>query len=85
MTHYRSRSASARIAAHELWARTADRTSRTAAARAGLQARFEREARERLGPGATGRQGADAAGSARRAHYARLSAAGVAARRRGAQ
>lgn len=85
MTHYRSRLASARIAAHESWARTADRTSRTAAARAGFQARFEREARERLGPGASDRQVADAAESARRAHYARLSAAGVAARRRGAQ
>lgn len=71
----------ARIAAHESWARTADRTSRTAAARAGLFARFEREARERLGPGASDRQVAEAAESARRAHYARLSAAGVAARR----
>lgn len=76
-----TRSASARVAAHESWARTADRTSRTAAARAGLHARFEREARERLGPGATDRQVADAAESARRAHYQRLSAAGVAARR----
>ena len=73
-------SAAARIAAHESWARTPDRAARTAAARSGLQAKFEREARERF-PGATGRQIADAADAARRAHYARLSAAGVAARR----
>jgi hypothetical protein len=72
--------AAARMAAHQSWAYTADRTARTAAARAGLQARFEREARERLGPGASERQVAEAAESARRAHYARLSAAGVAAR-----
>lgn len=74
--------AQARLAAHESWARTADRTARTQAARAGLGARFEREARERLGPAATDRQVADAAESARKAHYARMSAAGVAARRR---
>lgn len=73
-------SAAARMAAHQSWARTPDRTTRTAAARAGLYARFEREARELLGPGASERQVADAAESARRAHYARLSAAGVAAR-----
>lgn len=73
--------AAARMAAHESWARTSDRTSRTAAARAGLYARFEREARDRLGPGASERQVAEAAESARKAHYARLSAAGVAARR----
>lgn len=77
-----TRSAAARAAAHESWARTADRTSRTAAARSGLLARFEREARERLGPQASARQVAAAAESARKAHYARLSAAGVAARTR---
>jgi hypothetical protein len=76
-----SRSAAARAAAHESWARTADRAARTSAARAGLMARFEREARERLGPQATPRQVADAAESARRAHYARLAAKSVAARR----
>jgi len=76
--------AQARMAAHESWAATADRSARTAPARAGLQARFEREARTRLGPGASERQVADAAESARKAHYARMSAAGVAARRRSA-
>jgi hypothetical protein len=76
-----SRSAIARLGAHESWARTADRTARTANARAGLAARFEREARERLGPGASDRQVADAAESARRAHYSRMAAKSVAARR----
>jgi hypothetical protein len=76
-----TRSAAARLAAHESWARTPDRAARTAPAYAGLLARFEREARERLGPDATPRQVADAAESARKAHYARMSAAGVAARR----
>jgi hypothetical protein len=74
-------SAAARLAAHESWAQTADRSARTAPARAALSARFEGEARERLGPAATERQVADAAESARRAHFARLSAAAHAARR----
>lgn len=70
-----NRSASARIAAHTSWANTPDRAVRTAAARRGLLAKFEREARDRLGPGATDRQVAEAAESARRAHYLRMSAA----------
>jgi len=74
-------SSAARIAAYESWARTPDRASRTSAARSGMDAKFVREARERLGPGASDRAVADAAESARKAHYARLSAAGVAARR----
>ena len=77
-----SPSAMARIAAHESWARTPDRAARTAPARQGLAAKFEREARDRLGPGATARQVAEAAEAARKAFYARLAAAGVAARRR---
>ena len=56
MTTPASRSLQARIAAHESWARTADRAARTAPARAGLDARFQREARERLGPDATERR-----------------------------
>jgi hypothetical protein len=69
------------MAAHQSWANTRDRAARTAAGTRGLAKKFEREARERLGPGATDAQVAEAAESARRAHYARLSAAGVAARR----
>jgi hypothetical protein len=76
-----TRSAAARLAAHESWAATQDRAARTAPARAGLLAKFEREARERLGPGATARQVADAAESASKAHYARMAAASAAARR----
>lgn len=74
-------SAAARLGAHESWARTPDRSARTAPARAGLLARFEREARERLGPDASDRAVADAAESARKAYYSRLSAAGVKARK----
>jgi hypothetical protein len=75
-----SRSATARVAVYQSWANTGDRAARTEAARSGLAAKFEREARERLGPDATDRQVADAADAARRAHYARMSRAGVAAR-----
>jgi hypothetical protein len=46
-----------------------------------MLARFTREARERLGPDATESQVADAADLARKAFYAQLSAAGVAARK----
>jgi hypothetical protein len=43
-------------------------------------ARFDREARERLGPDASDRQVADAAESAKKAYYSRLARAGQAAR-----
>jgi len=76
-----TRSAAARAAAHQSWANTADRSARTASGYAGLLARFEREARERLGPGATDAQVAAAAESARRAHYVRMGSASAAARR----
>ena len=76
-----SRSSAARLAAHESWARTPDRAARTSAARAGLLARFDREARDRLGPEAPETAVQAAAESARKAHYARISRAGVAARK----
>jgi len=75
-----NRSLAARIASYESWARTPDRAARTAPARTGLLAKFEREARDRLGPGASERQVAEAANAARKAHYLRMSAAGTAAR-----
>jgi hypothetical protein len=75
-----SSSASARIAAYESWARTPDRAARTSAARTGLLAKFEREARERLGPGASERDVAAAADAAKAAHYRRMSKASTAAR-----
>jgi hypothetical protein len=76
-----SRSADARLAAHESWANTPDRAARTSAARAGRLAKFEAEARERLGPDASDDAVAAAAESARKAHYARMSRAGVEARK----
>lgn len=76
-----SRSAAARLAAHESWARTPDRTARALPGYNGLLEKFQREARDRLGPGASDAAVQAAAESARRAHYARMSAAGVAARR----
>lgn len=61
----------ARIAAHERWARTADRTAATAPARTGLQARFEREVDPdgTLPPAERARR----AESARKAFYTRIS------------
>ena len=76
-----TRSAAARIAAHESWARTPDRTARAMPGARGLDAKFTREARERLGPNASEKAVAEAADSARKAHFGRLAAAGVAARR----
>ena len=73
--------AEASIRSLEGWGRCPDRSARTAPARAGLDARFEREARAQLGDHATDRAIADAAAAKRRAHYLRLSAAGVAARK----
>jgi hypothetical protein len=70
-----SRSTAARIAAYESWATTPDRAARSATGQRGLVAKFEREARERLGPDATDRQVAQAASAARSAHFARLAAA----------
>jgi hypothetical protein len=76
-----NRSTAARIAAYDSWANTSDRSARTAPARTALLAKFEREARARLGPDATDKQVADAADAGRTAYYLRMSAAGVAARR----
>lgn len=76
-----NRSQAGRLGGYEPWARTPDRAARSAQGYSGLLARFEREARERLGPGASERAVADAADSLRKAHYARLSAAGMAARK----
>ncbi len=75
-----ARSSAARIVARESRPRTPDRAAPAKPARNNMLEKFTREARERLGPDATERQVARAAESARRAFYARLSAAGVAAR-----
>src|SRR4051812_46318107 len=74
------RRARAKVAAHTSWANTRDRSARTARARAGLEAKFEREADPEgvLSP----RQRAERADSLRKAHYARMALAAAKARRR---
>lgn len=69
-----------RIGAHESWARTEDRTARTAPARRAFLARFEREVdpEGRLAPA----ERAKRAENARRAHFQRLALQSAKARRR---
>jgi len=69
----------ASIASHESWARTSDRSARTAPARAGLLARFEREVDPDgvLPPEERARR----AEHKRKAYYARLALASAKARR----
>ena len=69
----------ARLAAHESWASTTDRSARTAAARKALEDRFVREARERFGdlpPDELARR----AEHLKRAHMTRLALASSRAR-----
>lgn len=70
----------ARIAAHESWARTADRSARTAPARAALMARFEAEVDPdgTLPPDERARR----AEHKRRAYFQRLALASARSRRR---
>lgn len=74
------RSQVARIAAHQSWATTTDRTARTAPARAGLLAKFEREVDPDgiLPPSERARR----AENARRSFYARLALRSAQARGR---
>ena len=71
-----------RIAAFDRWARTADRTAATAPARAGLDARFEREVDPagELDPAERTRR----ADAARKAHFARLALRSAQSRRQAA-
>lgn len=72
------RSMMARAMAHASWAKTADRSARTAPARKALADRFEREVDpDRVLPEA---ERAERAASARRAYFARLSLASSKAR-----
>jgi hypothetical protein len=73
------KSLAARIAAAEKWGRTADRTAATEPARAGLRARFEREADPdgTLDPAERARR----ADHLERAHMLRMSLAAKRARR----
>jgi hypothetical protein len=71
-----------RIAAHERWARTSDRTAATAPARAGLDARFESEVDPdgTLDPDERARR----VESKRRAYFTRLALLSAQSRRRAA-
>ena len=73
----RSRAA---LASHASWAKTEDRTARTAAARQSFEERFEREVDPDgvLAPA----ERAKRAGNARKAYYARLALQSAKARRR---
>ena len=70
----------AQIAAHESWARTENRTARTAPARAAMQAKFEKmvDPNNELLPA----ERAKRAENARKAYYARLALKSAKARRR---
>lgn len=69
----------AKLAAHESWAKTADRQARTLPARAAADARFEREVDpEGVLPLAERRLRAE---SARKAHYTRMARMSALARR----
>lgn len=74
------RSLRARLGAHESWAKTRDRSARTAPARRGLQARFEREVDPEgvLSP----EKRAELARHKYVAHFQRLSLAAATARRK---
>ncbi len=71
---------SAQIAAHDSWARTTDRSARTAPARAALMAKFERQVDpdDSLPPDERARR----AEHARKAYFARLALKSARARRR---
>lgn len=60
------------LAANTRWSNETNRTASLAPARAGFLEKLRREARERLGPGATEEQVAKAADNALQAHYARM-------------
>jgi hypothetical protein len=74
------RTSQTRAAAHRSWARTPDRTRRTAPAREAADARFEREVDPHGLMSSQAR--AQAAESARRAFYQELARKSVASRRR---
>lgn len=76
------RSTAARIAAHESWAKTSDRTARTAAGTKALLDKFEREVDpDGVLPLDERRKRAE---SAKKAYFVRLAARSAAARRKGA-
>jgi hypothetical protein len=83
MNQHEERSMKASIAAHESWARTENRTARTAAARKAMHDKFERE----VDPHGTllPAERAVRAEHARRAHFKRLALKSAQARRNRSQ
>ncbi|MAU81884.1 MAG: hypothetical protein CME34_08435 [Gordonia sp.] len=79
MSPQSERSLIASLAAHESWAKTPDRAARTAAARRGLEDKFEREVDPNgvLPPAERAKRVANA----RKAYYARLALKSAQARR----
>lgn len=75
-----TRRLAAQVAAHTRWAHTADRQAATAPARAGFDARFEREVdpKGELSPAERARR----AESAKKAYFLRLAAKSAETRRR---
>ncbi|WP_406410119.1 hypothetical protein OG923_16270 [Streptomyces halstedii] len=71
----------ARLAAHQSWANTTDRSARTAEARRVAESKFDKEARQKH-PGATEAQIAATAESLRKAYFVRLGLLSVQARRK---
>ena len=71
----------AKLAAEMSWAKTPDRTARTAAGSRAAEARFEKQARE-LHPDASDEFIGKVAENLRRAHYARMGLASAAKRRK---
>ncbi|MBN9734496.1 hypothetical protein PP1_005500 [Pseudonocardia sp. P1] len=72
---------SARAAAHRSWGATRDRSARTSAGRSAADRRFEEQARELLGAGASEFQVRQSAESLRKAYFADLARRSAAARR----
>lgn len=75
----------ASIAGNTRWANEPNRTAATAKMRAGFVDKLRREAREKLGPGATDEQVTAAADNALKAHYAKMRLNSLTARRRRVQ
>ncbi len=80
MSTPQERTLQARIAAHESWAKTPDRSARTANARAAMASKFEQlvDPDRVLSP----QERADRAEHARKAHFTRLALKSAQARRR---
>lgn len=74
------RQLAAQLAAHTSWSRTADRSARTAPARAGLNAKFERlvDPEMKLDPATRSRM----AESAKKAHFTRMALKSAQVRRK---